>query len=269
MTKQAIGMIDSGVGGLTVMKEAMKLIPNESFYYLGDTARCPYGPRPLEEVKEFTWQMAEFLMEKNIKMLVIACNTATAAALEFLQEKLPIPVAGVIQSGSQAAVGTTQAKRIGILGTEGTVKSNVYPRSIHKEDETIEVVSLACPPFVPLVENNIYDGEEAKKVVTDTLSPLQDKQLDTVVLGCTHYPILRPLIQEALGRNVQLVDAGAETVKTVKQLLGELNIAANPLGGKPEWKFFTTGAAQPFKELTEQWLEEQDLDVQHIELGEE
>lgn len=269
MTKQAIGMIDSGVGGLTVMKEAMKLIPNETFYYLGDTARCPYGPRPLEEVKEFTWQMAEFLMKKNIKMLVIACNTATAAALEFLQEKLPIPVVGVIQSGSRAAVATTQAKRIGILGTEGTVKSNVYPHSIHEEDKTIEVFGLACPPFVPLVENNTYDGEEARKVVTETLLPLKDKQLDTLVLGCTHYPILRPLIQQAMGQNVQLVDAGAETVKTVKKVLEEQKIAAKPSDGTPERKFFTTGPVLPFKELTEQWLEEQDLEVQHIDLGEE
>lgn len=267
MTKQAIGMIDSGVGGLTVMKEAIKQLPNESFYYVGDTARCPYGPRPLEEVKRFTWQMAHFLMNKNIKMLVIACNTATAAALDELQEQLPIPVIGVIQSGSRAAITSTKTNRVGIIGTEGTVKSEVYPRSIEEENGKVDVFSLACPPFVPLVEENEYTSEKAAKIVEETLLPLKEKELDTLVLGCTHYPILRPLIQQAIGDKVRLIDSGVETVQEVNKLLKEKELESRSTQDSPERKFYTTGTAENFKTVAEQWLGMSDLTINHIDLG--
>lgn len=267
MSKQAIGVIDSGVGGLTVLKEALKQLPNESFYYVGDTARCPYGPRPSEEVKAFTREMADYLLDRQIKMLVIACNTATAAALVDLQRELPIPVVGVIDSGSLAAVEATKINQIGIIGTEGTIKSESYARAIEKERKEVELYSLACPTFVTLVETNQYTGEKAKRMVEEVLSPLKQKELDTLILGCTHFPILKPLIQEVMGPDVTLVDSGVETVKKVKKILDEKQLNNTDRQIEPETVFYTTGAVQPFRELASQWLGKEDLTIQSIELG--
>lgn len=162
--QEAIGLIDSGVGGLTVLKEALKQLPNERLIYLGDTARCPYGPRPAEQVVQFTWEMADFLLKKRIKMLVIACNTATAVALEEIKAALPIPVVGVILSGARAAVKVTKNNKIGVIGTLGTIKSASYEIAIKSKAPAIEVTSLACPKFVPIVESNQYRSSVAKKL---------------------------------------------------------------------------------------------------------
>src|SRR3954453_21272570 len=194
-----IGVIDSGVGGLTVAKEIMRQLPNEKIIYVGDTARCPYGPRPAEEVKNFTWQMTNFLLEKDIKMLVIACNTATAVVLEEIREKLSIPVLGVIQPGARAAIKITKNHRIGVIGTMGTVKSAAYEKALRQINKRTIVTSLACPKFVPLVESGKYEGSVAKKIVVETLHPLKSKGLDTLILGCTHYPLLEHLIQNVMG----------------------------------------------------------------------
>lgn len=266
MKKQAIGLLDSGVGGLTVMKEAIKQLPNESFYYIGDTARCPYGPRPKEQVKEFTWDLTKFLLDKDIKMLIIACNTATAAALPELKKELDIPVIGVILPGSRAAIKTTKENRIGIIGTEGTILSGEYKRAIKNKHESTNVFSQACPKFVPLVESNQFNSAIAKKVVTESLQGLKKLKIDTLVLGCTHYPLLRPLIQNVMGERVNLIDSGAETVNEVSVLLDYYDMAEKKSSEPNERKFYTTGSANMFKEIASSWLELNEIEVEHISI---
>lgn len=267
MIKQAIGLLDSGVGGLTVMKEAMKQLPNESFYYIGDTARCPYGPRPEEQVKEFTWDLTKFLLEKNIKMLIIACNTATAAALTELKKELDIPVIGVILPGSRAAIKTTKLNRIGVIGTEGTIRSGEYKKAITKKLANTEVFSEACPKFVPLIESNQFSSSIAKKVVTESLQDLRRKKVDTLVLGCTHYPLLRPLIQNVMGDSVTLIDSGAETVNEVSVLLDYYDMAEEKSDHPNERKFYTTGSVNMFKDIASKWLELNECSVEHVSIN--
>ncbi|WP_271490731.1 glutamate racemase [Enterococcus sp. 5H] len=264
---EAIGFIDSGVGGLTVVKEALRQLPNERLIYLGDTARCPYGPRPAEQVVQFTWEMTNFLLEKNIKMLVIACNTATAVALEEIKEKLDIPVVGVILPGTRAALKATQNNRIGVIGTVGTIKSEAYKNALKGKAPKTTVVSLACPKFVPLVESNEFGSSVAKKVVSETLNPLQLKKLDTLILGCTHYPLLRPLIQNVMGSHVKLIDSGAETVSEVSMLLDYFDIANSPDYKNEVNDFYTTGSPKMFKAITDEWLAIEDINIQQIRLG--
>ena len=183
--KQPIGVIDSGVGGLTVAREIIRQLPNERIIYLGDTARCPYGPRSSKEVKKFTWEMTSFLLKKKIKMLVIACNTATAAVLEEIQKELSIPVLGVIYPGARAAIKKTKNYRVGIIGTEGTVKSGAYEKALKALNSRLFVKSHACPKFVPLVESGEYSGAVAQKIIEESLRPLLDQNLDTLILGYT------------------------------------------------------------------------------------
>jgi glutamate racemase len=265
--QEAIGFIDSGVGGLTVVKEALKQLPNERIIYLGDTARCPYGPRPAEQVVQFTWEMTNFLLEKKIKMLVIACNTATAVALDDIRAHLEIPVVGVILPGSRAALKMTQNNRIGVIGTDGTIKSGAYSAAIKKKAPNTSITSLACPKFAPIVESNEFHSSVAKKVVSETLQPLLLKQLDTLILGCTHYPLLRPLIQNVMGSNVTLIDSGAETVGEVSMLLDYFDIANKPQNGSAVNEFYTTGSPKMFQTIADEWLDIEDINVQHIRLG--
>ncbi|MDU1990218.1 MAG: glutamate racemase, partial [Enterococcus faecalis] len=265
--QEAIGLIDSGVGGLTVLKEALKQLPNERLIYLGDTARCPYGPRPAEQVVQFTWEMADFLLKKRIKMLVIACNTATAVALEEIKAALPIPVVGVILPGARAAVKVTKNNKIGVIGTLGTIKSASYEIAIKSKAPAIEVTSLACPKFVPIVESNQYRSSVAKKIVAETLQALQLKGLDTLILGCTHYPLLRPVIQNVMGSHVTLIDSGAETVGEVSMLLDYFDIAHTPEAPTQPHEFYTTGSAKMFEEIASSWLGIENLKAQQIHLG--
>ena len=267
-TNQPIGFIDSGVGGLTVVKEALKQLPNENILYVGDTARCPYGPRPAEQVIEYTWEMTRYLMKKNIKMLVIACNTATAVALEEIKAELSIPVVGVILPGTRAALKATKNNRIGIIGTLGTIKSGSYETSLKQKAPETTVESLACPKFVSIVESNESHSSVAKKIVAETLQPLKHKQLDTLIMGCTHYPLLRPIIQNIMGHSVTLIDSGAETVGEVSMLLDYFSIANGPSRTNQKiCEFYTTGSASMFAEIANSWLNLPDISVTHIELG--
>ncbi|AOF48763.1 glutamate racemase [Tetragenococcus halophilus] len=267
MNDRPIGFIDSGVGGLTVVKEAMKQLPNENFIYLGDTARCPYGPRPKEQVIEFTWEMTHFLLEKNIKMLVIACNTATAVALDTIKDQLAIPVVGVIMPGTRAAVKATKNKRIGVIATQGTVKSASYERAIKEKFSQIQVESLACPKFVPIVESNQFHSSVAKKVVFETLRSFKNKHLDTLILGCTHYPLLRPVIQDVMGKDVTLIDSGAETISEVSMLLDYFSIANAENKKKGDTTFYTTGSTQLFDQIAQDWLGKTMASSKQIALG--
>lgn len=264
---EAIGFIDSGVGGLTVIKEALRQLPNERLLYLGDTARCPYGPRPAEQVVQFTWEMTNFLLEKKIKMLVIACNTATAVAIEEIKAQLDIPVVGVILPGTRAALKATKNNRIGVIGTVGTIKSNVYEVALTNKAPDSVVSSLACPKFVPIVESNEFHSSVAKKIVSETLIPLQLKQLDTLILGCTHYPLLRPLIQNVMGNQVKLIDSGAETINEISMLLDYFAIASTPEQKNKLNEFYTTGSAKMFKTIANDWLNLETINVQQIQLG--
>lgn len=263
---EAIGFIDSGVGGLTVVKEALKQLPNERLIYLGDTARCPYGPRPLEQVLQYTWEMTHFLLSKNIKMLVIACNTATAIALEEIRTTLNIPVVGVILPGTRAALKATKNNRIGVIGTVGTIHSQSYENALREKVPKTFIASLPCPKFVPIVESNEVHSAVAKKIVSQTLHPLAIKKLDTLILGCTHYPLLRPLIQNFMGNSVQLIDSGAETISEVSMLLDYFKLSNQADTINQPNEFYTTGSVQMFQTIANEWLGMEQRNIYQISL---
>lgn len=261
-----IGFLDSGVGGLTVVKEAMKQLPNETVYYVGDTLRCPYGPRPVEQIKEFTWEMTQFLLKKNVKMIVIACNTATAVALEDIKKTIRIPVVGVINPGARAALKLTNNKKIGVIGTAATINSGEYVSSIHKKSPKTDVYGLACPKFVPIVESKEYESKVAEQVVHETLSAFEGKDIDTLVMGCTHYPLLRPLIRKEMGDKVELIDSGAEAVSEVSMLLDYYDIVADATEKEKSHEFFMTGSKKIFEDISHDWLKMTDVSVNRITL---
>lgn len=267
--EQPIGVIDSGVGGLTVVHELMRQLPKEPLIYLGDTERCPYGPRTKEEVKQFTWEMVRFLLKKNIKMLVIACNTATAFTIEELQEKLDIPVIGVIKPGARAAIKSTENNYIGVIGTEGTVRSDAYSDALRQIKSDIEVISLACPAFVPMVEKGVLDGPEAKQVVETTLVPiLEHDQMDTLILGCTHYPLLKDTIQEVAGDKITVISSSEETARETSTTL-DIHQIANGDDPMPPHEFYATGDLNIFIEITQKIFKDSNfgvLTIKHADL---
>lgn len=268
MNNQPIGFLDSGVGGLTVVKEVMKLLPGEEIYYIGDSARNPYGSRPVDEVRTFTFQLAHFLIKHGIKLLVVACNTATVAALDFLQKEMPIPVIGVIEAGSKAAAKNTKNQIIGIIGTEGTIRSNEYEKQITEHLAQAQLQSVACPRLVSIVEKFQYQSSPAKQVVVDELKLFEGSQMDTLVLGCTHYPLLQKYIQEYLGDEVKLIDPGVETAKQVKNYLKENNLLNEKKTDDITHTFFTTGASRVFEDIASNWLEESHFTVKHLSIEE-
>jgi glutamate racemase len=263
--ERPIGVIDSGVGGLTVAKEIMRQLPKEQIIYLGDTARCPYGPRPVQEIRQFTWEMTNYLLQYNIKMLVIACNTATAVVLEEIREQLDIPVLGVVHPGARAALKATKNGNIGVIGTVGTVKSGAYERALKSINPHVHVESLACPKFVPLVESGNFEGEEARKIVAESLEPFKSSNMDVLILGCTHYPLLSPLIKEYMGKRVKLICSGAETAREVSAILHHSHLLYT---GEREEKhlFFTTGPKELFEKIASKWFGKPVERVQTIEL---
>ncbi|SKA05637.1 glutamate racemase [Pilibacter termitis] len=267
MNEQAIGFFDSGVGGLTVVREVLRQLPNEKIVYIGDTARAPYGPRPSEQVEKFSWELTEFLLKKKVKMLVIACNTATAVALDEIKKKLDIPVVGVILPGSRAAIKASKANKIGVIGTVGTIRSASYERILREKSPKTEVYSLACPKFVPLVESNEFRSAIAKKVVAESLLPFKLQKPDALILGCTHYPLLRPIIQQAMGSEVALIDSGAETVSDVSMLLDYFNLSAK-YRNEITHEFYTTGSARMFEEIADSWLGNISRTIEHVNLEE-
>lgn len=262
MVSGAIGFLDSGVGGLTVLKAAKKQLPAESMIFVGDQARVPYGPRPTEEVVRFSREIAGFLTDQSVKALVMACNTATAAALPLLQAELPMPVIGVIEAGSQRAVAVTTHQRIGIIATEGTCKSHAYKRAIQALIPTATVYEVPCPEFVLLVEAGNYRSNEATQVVQQRLAFFKTHPVDTLVLGCTHYPLLLPQIAATMGPSVQLVDSGVETAKQLRQQLTSEHLLAPT--DRPTTQFYTTGSVAGFKRVAADWLAEPQLNVGHL-----
>ncbi|RXI98466.1 glutamate racemase [Anaerobacillus alkaliphilus] len=251
---RAIGVIDSGIGGLTVVKEMQRQLPKEEILYIGDTARCPYGPRPEQEVRQYTWEMINYLIDREIKMLVIACNTATAVVLEEARQILDIPVIGVIHPGAISALKVTKNDHVGVIGTVGTINSDAYKKTLQSINNQIKVESLACPLFVPLVENGIFDGEEAYEVVSKSLQPLRDVSIDTLILGCTHYPLISSVIQKVMGENIEIISSGDETAREVSALLYHKQLLYTG-DREPNHTFFTTGEEVRFKRFAEGWLE--------------
>ncbi|TDQ39185.1 glutamate racemase [Aureibacillus halotolerans] len=267
--ERAIGIIDSGIGGLTVVKEVMRQLPHEPIVYLGDTARCPYGPRDTQEVRQFTQEMVDFLLEKHkLKMLIVACNTATAVMLESLKRMLPIPVLGVVHPGARAAVKKTKNKRIGVIGTIGTINSQAYEKALFSIDTSIKVTSLPCPAFVPLAEQGRTSGEDNQAVVSAVLgTTFQSQEVDALILGCTHYPMLTVLIQKAVGENVILISSGEETAREASTILHYQQIESSPTLS-PTPHFYTTGQPSLFKQMAERWLEKE-IHVSYARLEDE
>ncbi|GAA4704857.1 glutamate racemase [Brevibacillus fulvus] len=255
MQKQhAIAIIDSGVGGLTVAREVMRQLPQEQIIYFGDNARCPYGSRDPEEIRYFCLQMVDFLSQYPLKALVIACNTATAVALEDLRERLNIPVLGVIEPGARAALSASRSGRIGVIGTETTIRTAAYERALRRIHPELYVVGKACPAFVPLVEQQLQHTEEAVRIVKETLAPLHQYDLDTLILGCTHYPLLTSLIAEAMGETVTLISSAEETARELSMLLSLQDSLATARGDGVEHHFYTSGDDVTFRNIGEAWF---------------
>jgi glutamate racemase len=262
-----IAVIDSGVGGLTVAKEIMRQLPKEQIIYLGDTARCPYGPRPLEEVKKFTWEMTNYLQSFDIKMLVIACNTATAAVLEEIQNSLSIPVIGVIYPGARSAVKVTKNKQIGVIGTVGTIQSRAYENALLSISSKLQVKVLSCPRFVPIVESGDYETEEVYQTVVEELSPLIGESIDTLILGCTHYPLLSTIIQEVMGHHVQLISSGAETAREVSTILYYNRLLNTNKAPCNDHLFLTTGSKEAFQKVANKLFQQNIEKIKVIQLA--
>ena len=248
-----IGVFDSGIGGLTVVAEIMRQLPGEEIVYFGDTARLPYGPKSNETVTQFAIQDADFLLEHGAKNIVVACNTASSVAMDELSSRYEIPVIGVIEPGALGAVSSTLSGKIGVIGTEGTIASGAYRRAINKLDRDIEVLETSCPLFVPLAEEGWTDREVTLVIAHEYLTPLRDAAVDVVVLGCTHYPILKHTIGKVFGPSVRLIDSAEETAKEVAERLAGLGLARDA-GAPPEHKFFVSDVPHRFREQAERFL---------------
>ncbi|GAK48026.1 glutamate racemase [Secundilactobacillus oryzae JCM 18671] len=261
---QAIGYMDSGVGGLTVVKETLKQLPYETVYFFGDQGRLPYGPRSATEVSQFAGQIGQYLLDKDIKMFVIACNTATYAALDDLRAMLPIPVIGVISPGARAATKVTRNHKIGLIATDGTIKSQAYEKSILAKDGRNEVFSVACQSFVTLVEDNEYTTEKAREIVKASLKDFDGTGIDTLILGCTHFPLLKPFIQEAVGPDVTLVDPAVETANMVTTMLDYFELTNATSKKELADQYFTSGDSKRFEAIANDWLPQNDIQAIHV-----
>ncbi|MFH1003550.1 MAG: glutamate racemase [Chloroflexota bacterium] len=234
----AIGVFDSGVGGLTVLKEIVRLLPNEDIIYLGDTARVPYGSKPRSIVVQYALEDAGYLRRRGVKAMVVACNTVCAQAMAELKAELDVPVIGMIEPAARAAVALTRRKAIAVIGTEGTVNSGVYPRTIKGLDSGIDVFSQACPLFVPVVEEGLFEGEIPRQVVALYLAGLKAKPADVLILGCTHYPLLKPVIADYLGPGITPLDPAVAVARELEQQLARGGLRRD--GGKGSRRFYFT-----------------------------
>jgi glutamate racemase len=248
-----IGVFDSGIGGLSVVRALTEALPNENIVYFGDTARVPYGPKSPQVVRDYAQQDADVLLKYDVKLIVVACNTVSAVALDVVQKRTKIPVLGVILPGAEAAVRATKKKRVGVIGTVGTIASNAYANAIRQFDPEVRVFGKACPLFVPLAEEGWIDHKATELIAKEYLFPLTLEKIDTLVLGCTHYPILRETIDKVLHHTVTLVDSGESSAQAVKDWLtggGMLNTSTL----KPNHQFFVSDIPAKFSEVGERFL---------------
>jgi len=266
MESAAIGIFDSGLGGLTVAREIARALPHESLVYLGDTARCPYGPRDLNEVRRFVVEIGSWLLAQHVKFIVIACNTATAAGLTLAQQAFPVPVVGVIEPGARAAVMATNNRRVGVIGTVGTIESGAYSHAVRALDAGVTVFSAATPRFVEIAEEglrldvgpvegliaesaDVFVRPSFHEIARDYLDPLKRSGIDTLVLGCTHYPLLSASIQQVVGPRVRLISSAHETALEVAEMLARKGQLAHASTSEPRHRFATTGDASEFSRL--------------------
>lgn len=273
-----IGIFDSGIGGLTVLKEIIRILPGEDTLYLGDTARLPYGTKSGETVIKYAIENTHFLMRYSIKLLVVACNTASAVSLNVLRKAFSLPLIGVIEAGARAAVKATKSGKVGIIGTETTIRSSAYTTAIKGINPDIYTMGQPCPLFVPLVEEGWIDNDITRSIAERYLTPLKEKGIDTLVLGCTHYPLLKRVIQEVMGGGVRLIDSAEETAFEVKQVLTGIGLVASIEGDNPSSRigiapqmpvrrYFVTDIPLRFEEQGSRFLGERVSKVEKIELG--
>jgi glutamate racemase len=266
LMQKAIGIFDSGIGGLTVLKEIVAALPDENIIYLGDTARVPYGIRSAETVTRYSFENTQFLLTQEIKMLVVACNTASAISLEAVKKEFPLPVIGVLEPGARAAVRETRTGQIGIIGTEATIASGAYEKAITLLDAGIRVHSLACPLFVPLVEEGWIDNDVALLVARTYLEPFKATGIDTLVLGCTHYPLLKGVINQVLGPGITLIDSATETAREVADVLGKLKWK-KPVMERTVRKYFVTDTPARFEKIGKRFLGDDLLRAEQVKVG--
>ncbi|HUO70734.1 MAG TPA: glutamate racemase [Solirubrobacteraceae bacterium] len=269
--EQPVGVFDSGVGGLTVLHELLVSLPTEDYLYLGDTARFPYGARTQAELRVFSVEIADHLLEAGAKLLVVACNSASAAAIETLERHLDdrnrdVDVIGVLRPAAQLAVVASRNGRIGLLATPATVASGAYERAVHAADPHVHLESVACPDLAPIIQGGFPFDEQVVETVRGYCAPLRDVQVDTVILGSTHYPLCAPILQRMLGRDVRLVSAGAGVARTVERALASRGLL-NPRQGEGSYRFRCTGDVESFKELGTRFLQMPLGEVVHVELG--
>ncbi|MFH1598580.1 MAG: glutamate racemase [Patescibacteria group bacterium] len=249
-----IGIFDSGIGGLTVVKEVFNILPDYQIAYFGDTARTPYGTKGDKTIVKYAQQDAEFLVQKGAKILIVACNTASAVAYDQLRQKFYLPVFEVITPAVRKAIAATANKRVGVIGTQATIASGIYERLINQEDSKIKVMSVACPLLVPLVEENWLTKPETKRIAKKYLKPLKNKQIDTLILGCTHYPLLKEMISQIMGKRVTIIDPAHETAQAVKEFLAKnQKVAQNTIKGS-EHQFYVSDITPKNKNVAQSWL---------------
>jgi glutamate racemase len=255
-----IGIFDSGLGGLTVVREVIRQLPDERIIYFGDTARVPYGPKSPETVRRYSREIAEFLLSEDVKAIVVACNTATAHALPVLQAEFDLPVIGVVEPGARAAVAASRRGELGVIGTAGTIGSGAYERAIRQIAPNAHIMARACPLFVPLVEEGWLDTDATRLIAREYLAPMKAAHVDTLVLGCTHYPLLKPLLADMLGPDVVLIDSAQETAAEAARVLESRGLLA-PSGGEgwrrtaaPAHRFVASDAPDHFLRLGQRFL---------------
>ena len=265
MNPTPIGVFDSGIGGLTVLKEVFRVLPRESTLYLGDTARVPYGIRSAGTVTRYSFENTAFLVTKGIKLLVVACNTVSAVSLGAIREKLSIPVIGVIEPGARAAARATRNGKVGVIGTEATINSGAYTGSIKAVDSSIDVYGLPCPLFVPLVEEGLTDDEITFMVAERYLAGMKGSGIDTLVLGCTHYPLLKRVIGRVMGDSTVLIDSAVETVREVEEALRRNDARGD--SEKSSRAFYVTDGPEKFRRVGERFLGEKIGEIEKIDIG--
>lgn len=253
MDNRPVGIFDSGVGGLTVFKEIRSMLPGEDLIYFGDTARVPYGSKSVQVIRKFSREIATFLENLNVKMIVIACNTASAFALNLIRSETSLPVVGVIDPGVRAAVKAAENGIIGVIGTKGTINSGAYQEKITRLRSNAKIVAQPCPLLVPIVEENLLNSEIARMALKMYLSELKELKISSLILACTHYPLLKPLIQDYLGTQTSLIDSARETAKEVKDVL-EARRICNSAEKPGKEKFFVSDSTEAFAEIAEKFL---------------
>jgi glutamate racemase len=252
-TNRAIGVFDSGIGGLTVVRSLMERLPFENIIYFGDTARVPYGVKSVETINRYAAEITEFLIKKDVKLLIVACNTMAAVAHQTIVDLSPVPVLEVIDASARIAVQKTKSKSIGVIGTPATINSNAYARAIHLLDKEAKIFSQACPLLVPLVEEGWFDHPATKLIAQEYLKPVIAEQVDTLVLGCTHYPLLKPLMQDIMGKSVNLIDSADAMADIAADLINQQKIG-NKKSSPPEYTFYVSDLPYRFQTIGERFL---------------